>query len=98
MKIHGKSIIQHVYEKAIQIKYNKDIVILTDDIKIKNVVDTFALNKCHIINEECLDGSDRIIKYLKNKSINSQIIVNIQGDEPFINPKNIETAIENFFS
>lgn len=97
LKINGKSIIQHVYEKALQIKYNKDIVILTDDIKIKNVVDTFALNKCHIISEECLNGSDRIIKYLKKNSINSQIIVNIQGDEPFIDPRNIERAIENYF-
>ena len=34
---------------------------------------------------------------MKNKSINSQIIVNIQRDEPFIDPKNIETTIENFF-
>lgn len=97
LKINGKSIIHHVYDRVQEVKYDKEIVILTDDIKIKNEVDTFAPNTCHIITEECLNGTDRIIKYLQQNTNTSQIIVNVQGDEPFIDPSNIEHAIKNYF-
>ena len=103
LKIRNIPIIQHVYNNVKKVKIINEIIILTDDIKIKNVVDKFLNNinnSCHIINEECLNGTERIITYLKKyNKINypkDTIIVNIQGDEPFINPNNINMTIQNY--
>ena len=95
LKINNKTIINHVYENVIKIKNIDNIVILTDDIRIKEECNSFNA-QCEIINEECLNGTDRIIKYLQKNNISDGIIVNVQGDEPFIKPENIEMAINNF--
>ena len=95
LKINNKTIINHVYDNVSKIKNLDSIHILTDDIRIKNECDTFNAY-CEIINEECLNGTDRIIKYLKKNNINEGIVVNVQGDEPFINYENIQKAIDNF--
>lgn len=95
LKINNKTIINHVYENVKKIKNLEKLVILTDDIRIKNECNTFNAT-CEIINEECLNGTDRIIKYLKKNNITDGIIVNVQGDEPFINHENIQKAVDNF--
>jgi len=98
LQINNKSIIRHVYELAEKIEYNKEIVVLTDDIRIKNEVDSFSDNKCHIIEEDCLNGTDRIIRYLKKIPNDFEIVINLQGDEPFIYLDNIHLAINNFIT
>ena len=94
LKINDKTIINLVYEKALQTKVD-DVVILTDDNRIYDEVISFGGN-CFIITEDCLNGTDRIIKYLE-KIDNSQydIIVNLQGDEPFIDPNVVNEIIDN---
>jgi len=101
--INGKTIINHVYDKVQMLKkydYNIiDIVVLTDRESIKNEVEKFG-GKCCIIKEKCINGTERIIHYLKNKyNVNelfNNIIVNVQGDEPFIESLNIKKAIDNY--
>lgn len=101
LTINGKTIINHVYDRVAMINtehfiINK-IIVLTDDIRIKNEVNKFG-GECIIIKEECLNGTDRICWYLDkyaNENRNS-IIVNVQGDEPFIDPDNIMLAIHNY--
>ena len=97
LKINNKTIINHVYDKAKQ-TIADEIIVLTDDQKIYEEVESFGGN-CSIIKEECLNGTERIINYLK-KIDNSpyKIIVNIQGDEPFIKPCVINDAIYNFMN
>ena len=98
LKVNNKTIIQHVIDKVNDISYNKDIVVLTDDNRIKDEVDSYQKNICHIIEEECLNGTDRIIKYLNKINSNKyELVVNVQGDEPFIESKNIELTIQNYF-
>lgn len=95
LKFNNKTIIHLVYEKAKQTKVD-EIIILTDDQRIYDEVLSFGGN-CVIVNEDCLNGTERIISYLK--SINHDkydIIVNIQGDEPFIKPNVINQTIDNF--
>ena len=104
LKINDKPIIQHTYNNVCKIELITDIIILTDNIKVKNVVDNFINEKhsCHVINEECLNGTERIIVYLqkynKIEYPDDTIIVNIQGDEPFINPYNVDLAIQNYIN
>ena len=97
MEINNKSIINYVYEnvKKSEIIKNENIIFLTDHEKIKNNVEKFG-GRCEIISEECINGTERIIKYLIKNNIKEGVIVNIQGDEPFINHKNIELVINNF--
>ena len=63
LKINNKTIINHVYTNVNSID---NIVILTDDKRIKNECESFGAT-CEIIEEECLNGTDRIIKYLEKK-------------------------------
>ena len=97
LKINNKTIINHVYEKAKQTKVD-DIIVLTDDKRIYDEVISFGGN-CYIITDDCLNGTERIIKYLQ-KINNSKynIILNIQGDEPFIKPNIINDTIYNFIN
>lgn len=95
LKIKNKTVIQRVYEQALKTSV-KDIVILTDDKRIYDEVISFG-GKCEIIIDECLNGTERIIKYLK--TINYQEyegILNIQGDEPFIDSSVVDKVIQNF--
>jgi len=103
LKINGKTIINHVYDRVKMVNnehyiINK-IVVLTDDIRIKNEVESFG-GECIIVKDDCINGTDRICWYL-DKYINlnhkrDSIIVNVQGDEPFIDPNNIILAIHNY--
>lgn len=99
LKINDKTIINHVYDNVKKLK-NIDvnnIIVLTDDIRIQEEVKNFKGN-CEIINEYCLNGTDRILHYLKKSNKKFDMIVNVQGDEPFTNSKNIQTAIDNFLN
>ena len=99
-----ETIINHVYEKAMELKKKYkvfDLVILTDDKLIEKEVERFG-GIAIIIYEKCLNGTDRIIHYLNNYyiskriSLTNKVVVNIQGDEPFINIDNISKAIDNY--
>jgi 3-deoxy-manno-octulosonate cytidylyltransferase (CMP-KDO synthetase) len=95
LKINNKTIIQHVYEKVKQTIIN-NIIILTDDDRIYNEVTKFG-GLCTIVSEECLNGTERIIKYLQTIDHSGyDIIVNVQGDEPFIEPEVINKVIYNY--
>lgn len=95
LKFNGKTIINLVYEQVLKTKIT-DIIVLTDDNRICEEVLSFGGN-CAIVTEECLNGTERIIKYL-NSIDNSKynIIINVQGDEPFIKPEVIDKVIDNF--
>jgi 3-deoxy-manno-octulosonate cytidylyltransferase (CMP-KDO synthetase) len=95
LKINGKTIINLVWEKVKKCKLIDDIIILTDDNRIKNEVINFG-GKCAIITDICLNGTDRIIKYLQKNENICDLVINVQGDEPFINPDNIDKCIENY--
>ena len=95
LKINGKSIIQMVYEKVSQSKYIDGIIILTDDIKIKKEVNKFG-GECEIIKEDCLNGTERIVKYIRKNPNCCDVVINIQGDEPYVNPNNIDMMIKSF--
>ena len=93
MKINNKTIINHVYDNVSKLRYRT--VILTDDDRIFNEVKNFG-GEAEMITDYCLNGTDRVIKYLRKHNIKNGIIVNVQGDEPFIDENNIKKAIDNY--
>ena len=96
-KINNKTIINHVFDNVSKSSLINNTIILTDSDLIKENVINFG-GESQIIDEHCINGTDRIIKYLKKSKITHGIVVNVQGDEPFINYQNIDLAINNFFN
>jgi 3-deoxy-manno-octulosonate cytidylyltransferase (CMP-KDO synthetase) len=95
LKINNKTIIQHTYEKAIKTK-SHDVIVLTDDKRIFDEVKRFG-GKCSIVTQDCLNGTERIIHFLNQINHDEyDIILNIQGDEPFIEPTVVNKIIDNF--
>ncbi len=90
--IGGKPMIQHTFESAGKSKLLDEIIIAVDDNRVYNVVKGFT-DKVVLTPKDLPSGSDRIAYVAKNLH-SAEIIVNIQGDEPFIPSKMIDQAIE----
>lgn len=89
--ISGKTMIQRVYEQALKSKLLDYVIAATDDTRIYNAVMDFGGN-AEMTSRKHKSGTDRIGELAKR--IKCDILVNIQGDEPFINPANIDKAVK----
>jgi len=89
--IHGKPMIQHVYESAARSKLLNRVIVATDDKRIYDAVTRFW-GEVTMTSDKHKSGTDRIGEVVKN--IDCDLVVNIQGDEPFIDYRNIDKAIE----
>lgn len=92
IKVQDKPIIQWVYEKALQSKLADTVVVATDDERIFDCVRGFGGN-VEMTSCEHKCGSDRI-KEVAERHADFEYIINLQGDEPLINPKNIDKVIQ----
>ncbi len=90
--IGGKPMIQHTYESALKSKLLHDVIIAVDDERVLEAVKAFG-GKSIMTPQEIATGSDRIAFVTRNMP-RADIIVNIQGDEPFIQGRMIDEAIE----
>jgi len=91
--IDGKPMIQHVYESAARSKLLNRIIVATDDKRIYDAVMRFW-GEAVMTSSKHKSGSDRIGEVIKTAGLkDADIIVNIQGDEPFIDYRNIDKAI-----
>ncbi len=89
--IGGKPMIQHVYERCLRSKLLNEVLVATDDKRIFDAVINFGGNVV-MTSYAHKSGTDRIGEAVKN--IKCDIVVNIQGDEPMIDHRNIDKAIE----
>ncbi|MCL4548024.1 MAG: 3-deoxy-manno-octulosonate cytidylyltransferase [Bacteroidetes bacterium] len=90
--IGGKPMIQHTYQSAKKSKLLDKVIIAVDDDKVYRVVKDFGA-EVYMSPKNCTSGSDRIA-LVAQQIQDAAIIVNIQGDEPFIKGKMIDQAIE----
>jgi 3-deoxy-manno-octulosonate cytidylyltransferase (CMP-KDO synthetase) len=90
--IGGKPLIQHTFESVSKSKLINRIIIAVDDSKVAQVARDFGANVIET-PKKISTGSDRIAFVAKDLK-DADIIVNIQGDEPFIDGKMIDEAIE----
>ncbi|HUX60607.1 MAG TPA: 3-deoxy-manno-octulosonate cytidylyltransferase [Ignavibacteriaceae bacterium] len=90
--IGGKPMLQHTYESCLKSKLINEIIIAVDDEKVAAVARNFGA-KVVITPKNISTGSDRIA-YVAKTLPAAKIIVNIQGDEPFIQGTMIDQAIE----
>lgn len=89
--LEGKSMIQRTYERCIKSLPKKDVYIATDSFKIKEHCEQFKA-KIIMTSISCLTGTDRIAE--ASKKIECDVVINVQGDEPIINPKDIKKVID----
>ena len=95
--INNKPMIQHVYERAVEAGAS-DIIVATDDKRIGEVVSSFGGKVCYT-NDSHESGTERIAEVLSTLSISDNtVVVNVQGDEPFIPPENIQQVANNLVS
>ncbi|QZT35721.1 3-deoxy-manno-octulosonate cytidylyltransferase [Halosquirtibacter xylanolyticus] len=95
--IHGKSMIERVVEKASQV--GDQVWVATDDDRIYKHVDNFGGNVV-MTRSDHPSGTDRIAEALDlieaKLSTSFDVVINIQGDEPFILPSQVEQLIRSF--
>ena len=97
INIAGKSMIQRVYEQCKKSLLLNQLVVATDDERIYQHVNEFGGNVI-MTSTTHKSGTDRCNEIILNSNIAHDIIVNIQGDEPFINPKQIDQTITNLIN
>jgi 3-deoxy-manno-octulosonate cytidylyltransferase (CMP-KDO synthetase) len=90
INIQGKTMIQRVYEQASKSSLLDKVVIATDDARIAEHVVSFG-GEVVMTKEEHPSGTDRCWDALQQIGGNYQYVINIQGDEPFIDPSQIDS-------
>jgi 3-deoxy-manno-octulosonate cytidylyltransferase (CMP-KDO synthetase) len=88
--ILGKPMIQYVYEGVRQSKLIDEVIVATDDQRILEAVQAFG-GKAIMTSPTHVTGTDRVAEVARK--LKSEIIVNVQGDEPLINGSFIDKAI-----
>lgn len=86
----GKTLIEHVYERAKLCRYLDDVLVATDDERIASAVRGFG-GRVRMTRSDHPSGTDRLAEVASSES--AQYYVNIQGDEPLIDPEAIDAAV-----
>ena len=89
----GKTVIQRVYEQAASVL--SDVYVATDDERILSAVEAFG-GHAVMTRADHQSGTDRIEEAVEKTGTQADVIINIQGDEPFIQPSQIKTLMALF--
>ncbi|MEK6546912.1 MAG: 3-deoxy-manno-octulosonate cytidylyltransferase [Bacteroidota bacterium] len=91
----GKPMIQRTYERVKAVQGWQRVVIATDDLQIKAVAEGFGAEVI-LTRADHVSGTDRCAEVLRNVGEGIDYVVNIQGDEPFIEPAQLQELSEGF--
>ncbi len=91
--INGKPMIQHVYERALKAKSLCDVLVATDDEKIMNAVKNFG-GQVVMTDSNLPNGTARCEQASRIYNQNIDAVINIQGDEPLLDPLMIDEVAE----
>jgi 3-deoxy-manno-octulosonate cytidylyltransferase (CMP-KDO synthetase) len=95
--ILGKSMIQRVYEQCKKASSLSKVIVATDDERIFNHVSGFG-GKVIMTSNSHPSGTDRCNEVIQSLEEKYDVAINIQGDEPYINPEQIDQVASLFFS
>lgn len=87
--IHGKTMVRRVYEQAIQSQMLTEVLVATDHELIAEEIRSFG-GQVMMTSTHHLNGTERCAEVLSKKP-DYEYVINIQGDEPFIHPQQIDT-------
>ena len=99
VKIFGKTLLQWTYENACKVEILDRILIATDDERIAQHARELG-SEVMMTSLDCLNGTERLGEVIQNhpEMLQAKAIVNIQGDEPFIDPSAIDQAVDLLLS
>ena len=86
----GKYLIEHVYEQAMKVQTADEVVVATDDPRIFDAVESFG-GRAAMTRDDHPSGTDRIAEV--TRTLNADVIVNLQGDEPQSDPRDLDKLI-----
>jgi 3-deoxy-manno-octulosonate cytidylyltransferase (CMP-KDO synthetase) len=89
--IHGKPMVQHVYEIALKARELDEVVVATDDERIASVVRGFD-GQYVMTDSAHATGTDRVAEVAAGSA--AAIVVNVQGDEPLLDPEMINECVK----
>ena len=89
----GKTVIQRVYEQVSNVL--NEVYVATDDERIFSCVESFG-GKAVMTRKDHQSGTDRIQEAVEKTGTQADVIINVQGDEPFIQPSQIQTLMQLF--
>jgi 3-deoxy-manno-octulosonate cytidylyltransferase (CMP-KDO synthetase) len=89
-KIGGKPMVEWVYERALRASLVKDVTVATDDERVLSAVRAFG-GKGVLTSPDHRSGTDRVAEFAKG--VSADIVVNLQCDEPLLEPEMIDEAL-----
>jgi 3-deoxy-D-manno-octulosonate cytidylyltransferase len=89
--ILGKPMIQWVYERATQVHGMERVLVATDDRRIAAAVARFG-GEAVMTSDHCASGSDRVWEAVKD--LDCDVVVNLQGDEPTLEPASVQALLD----
>ena len=89
----GKPVVQRVYEQVRKVL--PDVVVATDDERIYETVERFG-GRAIMTREDHKSGTDRCFEAYQKVGKDYDVVINVQGDEPFIQPEQIRTLLTCF--
>ena len=93
LDLKGKTVVQRVYERCIKAKNIDEVYIATDSVEVKESCEKFTSNII-MTKDTHESGTDRIAEAVQN--IDCDVVINVQGDEPFIDIELIEELANSF--
>ena len=94
-QLAGKPLLKWVIELAENANFNKSLIVLTEDKIIYDFVDNLGV-KCFLTDKIHKNGTSRILEILDH--IESDFIINLQGDEPLVKPSDLNELYEKINS
>ncbi|MCA8988401.1 MAG: 3-deoxy-manno-octulosonate cytidylyltransferase [Planctomycetaceae bacterium] len=88
----GKPLIQHTWEAARQAQSLSELYIATDSEEIAETCRRFGAQVC--MTGPCANGTERLAKAMTLQNLSAELVVNIQGDEPEIDPNQIDQVVQ----
>ena len=90
-QIHGKTMIERVHERAREAKRVDRVLVATDDDRIADAVRAFG-GEAVLTSPRHATGTDRLAEVAR--SIDAEIVINVQGDEPMLDPSGIDAVAD----
>ena len=88
--INGKAMINHVWDLCIKAVGRKNVIVLTDDIRIKKHCIKHKIS-FFMTSKSCKTGTDRIYQFAKKNFY--KYYINVQGDEPLLDPNSVKKVL-----
>ena len=94
--ISGKPMVQHVVQRCLEANCFSRVVVATDDERIRAAVQSFG-GEAVMTSPTCASGTDRVAEVAEQLRLSDlEVLINVQGDEPAVHPKSLETLAQAF--